>query len=71
MSSFQRILIPTDFSVCAEVAFQHGVFLAAQYQAEVHLLHVGTGSDQEKHRLDVVPENGPFAGQLGPCNGRA
>lgn len=40
MYPFQRLLIPTDFSVCAEGAYRQGVQLARGYGAEVHLLHV-------------------------------
>lgn len=35
-----RILVPTDFSLCAEAAFCHALYLAEWYKAEVHLLHV-------------------------------
>lgn len=35
-----RILMPTDFSNCADSALSHAIFLAQQYGAELHLLHV-------------------------------
>ena len=40
MYPFQRILVPTDFSLCAEAAYHQALFLAQRYRAEVHLLHV-------------------------------
>ena len=39
MLHLRRILFPTDYSVCAEHAFGHAVFLAAQFDAELHVLH--------------------------------
>lgn len=36
----ERILMPTDFSSCADAALGHAIFLAKQFQAELHLLHV-------------------------------
>ena len=35
----KRILMPTDFSNCAEAALNHAIYLAQQFQAELHLLH--------------------------------
>jgi nucleotide-binding universal stress UspA family protein len=35
-----RILMPTDFSDCANAALTHAVALARQFGAELHLLHV-------------------------------
>ena len=49
MYPFQRLLIPTDFSVCAEAAYRQGLFLAQRYGAEVHLLHVAS-SQRAPHR---------------------
>ncbi len=37
---FERILMPTDFSDCANAALTHAVALARQFEAELHLLHV-------------------------------
>jgi nucleotide-binding universal stress UspA family protein len=37
---FRKILVPTDFSACADQAFTYGLALARRYRAEVHLLHV-------------------------------
>jgi nucleotide-binding universal stress UspA family protein len=36
----KRLLVAYDFSVYSEAAFQYGLALAQQYQAEVHLLHI-------------------------------
>lgn len=40
MEPFRHVLIPTDFSLCAEAALRHGLFLAARDGADVSLLHV-------------------------------
>lgn len=37
-----RILVPTDFSTCAEQAYDYALALAAEYGATVQLLHVVT-----------------------------
>ena len=42
MLNLKKILLPTDFSRCAEQALAHTVFLAEKYNAEIHLLHVIT-----------------------------
>lgn len=36
----ERILMPTDFSGCAQAAFDHALVLARQYDAELHVLNV-------------------------------
>lgn len=36
----KRVLVATDFSNDAELAFRYGLSLAEEYQAELHLLHV-------------------------------
>ncbi len=38
--SFEKILVPVDFSPCSEEAFRLAVSLARVYQSEVLLLHV-------------------------------
>lgn len=38
--NIKRILMPTDFSSCAGVAFDHALVLAKQHGAELHVLHV-------------------------------
>jgi len=42
MLQLQKLLFPTDFSICAEQALAHAVFLAEKYDAEIHVLHVVT-----------------------------
>ena len=37
---FKRILVGCDFSPDADLAFQHGLSLAQEFQAELHLMHV-------------------------------
>ena len=39
MLEIRRILYPTDFSETAEQALQHALFLAEQFEAELHMLH--------------------------------
>lgn len=36
----RSILMPTDFSACAQAALSHALFLARVFDAELHLLHV-------------------------------
>jgi universal stress protein A len=40
MKAPQQILVPTDFSTYADKALQEGLFLAKQFNARLHLLHV-------------------------------
>ena len=40
MHALQRILLPTDFSDCSNVAFQYACELSNHFDAELHLLHV-------------------------------
>ncbi len=53
MLSLKTILVPTDYSTCAEGALMHALHLADKLGAEVHLLHV-----QEDYA-------GPFQYRLG------
>lgn len=39
-ANIKRILVPTDFSETGSLAFDHAVFMARLYKAELHLLHV-------------------------------
>lgn len=50
MMTIQSILFPTDFSACAEHAFQQAAFLADQYGATLHVLHV-----RETRKPDLIP----------------
>jgi len=42
MIKINKILIPTDFSRCAEQAFTHAIYFAEKYRAEIHILNVNT-----------------------------
>jgi nucleotide-binding universal stress UspA family protein len=37
---FERILVGCDFSPDADLAFEHGLSMAQEFQAELHLVHV-------------------------------
>ena len=37
---FKRILVGCDFSPDADLAFQHGLNMAQEFQAELHLMHI-------------------------------
>jgi nucleotide-binding universal stress UspA family protein len=50
MMNIRSILFPTDFSECAEHAFQQAAYLADQYGAALHVLHV-----RETRKPDLVP----------------
>jgi nucleotide-binding universal stress UspA family protein len=40
MITLKRILVPTDFSECAQQALTYATELAKRFEAELHLLHV-------------------------------
>lgn len=40
MLQIKKILFPTDYSACAEHAFSQAAYLAGQYDAALHVLHV-------------------------------
>jgi len=42
MIKINKILIPTDFSRCAEQAFTHAIYFVEKYQSELHILNVNT-----------------------------
>jgi len=42
MLKINKILIPTDFSRCAEQAFTHAIYFAEKYQSKLHVLNVNT-----------------------------
>ncbi|MEM7356506.1 MAG: universal stress protein, partial [Acidobacteriota bacterium] len=46
-----KILIPTDFSACAEVALTQAVVLARLHQAELHFLHVVMSHEEDPYSL--------------------
>lgn len=53
MYPFQRILCPTDFSLCAEVALKQAMHLARCYRAELVLLHVAAPTPTSGWRIPV------------------
>ena len=55
----QNILIPTDFSACADHALTHAVDLASRFGAELHILHVVNELDPEWYGLAEVQANAP------------
>ena len=36
----QKLLVPVDFSRCSEMAFKYAEFLAKNFSASIHLIHV-------------------------------
>jgi len=52
MYPFKRILVPTDFSRCAEMALHKSLQLARQCRAEVILLHVVAGPPVDDQRIN-------------------
>ncbi len=44
MLQIKKILFPTDYSACAEHAFSQAAYLAGQYDAVLHVLHVAEPS---------------------------
>lgn len=65
MLNVRRILYPTDFSETAKQALNHALFLAEQFEAELHMLHAvilheSDPSDPEHH----FPEPSDILGQL-------
>ncbi|MEW6510525.1 MAG: universal stress protein [Bacteroidota bacterium] len=57
MYDLRRILVPTDFSPHAEAALRHAIGMAAEYEAEVTLLHV---DDFSVSPLGARPERPEF-----------
>ncbi len=51
MIALQRILVPHDFSETSETAVRYAVALARNFNARIHLLHVG-----DQARLDLETE---------------
>ena len=58
----KKLLVATDFSVHAELALQYGLSLAQEYQSELHLVHVISGSRSTEAEIEwTSPENeGPY-----------
>lgn len=47
----EKILIPTDFSACAQVAVTQAVTLAKLHRAELHVLHVMASLEEDPYSL--------------------
>lgn len=54
----RKILMPTDFSDCADTALTHAIFLAEQFGAELHFLHVvALHTEDPFHPTHHFPDN--------------
>lgn len=55
----KKILVPTDYSTCAQAALLHAFLLARHFNAELHLLHVveGVGESQKGKGIDEAPRS--------------
>lgn len=49
MLQIKKILYPTDFSRCAQQALDHALYLAEQYNAELHMLHAIVLHEEDPH----------------------
>ena len=59
MIRLQKILFPTDFSACADRAFDLALLLAQQFGAALHLFHAGVLHDEDPHNpAHHLPEPG-------------
>ncbi|MDJ0836880.1 MAG: universal stress protein [Acidobacteriota bacterium] len=52
----QRILFPTDFSPCSEIALDHALFHAEINDAELHIAHCITWNDRENQSPAHMPD---------------
>jgi len=53
----KRILFPTDFSICSDQALIEALFLAEQYDAELHVIHVTLPLEQKSpDRSSLLPD---------------
>ena len=62
MFQIQKILVPTDYSNCAEAALMHALHLAEKLGAEVHVLHVVEGGAAYDHDRIMPEVSADFAG---------
>jgi nucleotide-binding universal stress UspA family protein len=53
---YDRILIPTDGSECADSAVEHALDIAAQYDAELHVLSIVDSRDVSHSAPAISPE---------------
>jgi nucleotide-binding universal stress UspA family protein len=57
--NIRRILYPTDFSGCATQALDHALFLAREYQAELHMLNAVVLNADDPANADLhFPDGG-------------
>ena len=62
----KKILVPTDFTKVADCALNHASTMAARMNAEIHLLHIVSGTDdvaEARTRLDMVVDRAKKAGE--------
>ena len=58
----KKLLVATDFSSHSELALQYGLSLAQEYQSELHLVHVITGTKSTGAEISWTSQNteGPY-----------
>lgn len=54
MSNFRKILLPTDFSPCADAALHQAVTIAERFQGAVTMLHVVTVHESDTGKIESV-----------------
>jgi len=54
MSNFRKILLPTDFSPCANAALHQAVTIAERFQGSVTMLHVVTVHESDIVKIESV-----------------
>lgn len=60
MVKLQKLLVPVDFSLGSEIAFRYAGFLAQQFSASIHLIHV-----VDKRYVEKIAElNGEPEGEV-------
>lgn len=65
MKKLQKILFPTDFSRCAEQALAHALYLAQEYDVELHMLHANVLLEYAPHEaVHLFPKPEEVTAQL-------
>ena len=54
MSNFRKILLPTDFSPCANAALHQAVTIAERFQGSVTMLHVVAVHESDRGKIETV-----------------
>ncbi len=54
MSNFRNILLPTDFSPCANAALHQAVTIAERFQGSVTMLHVVAVHESDRGKIETV-----------------